>query len=106
MKILKGFFVYANVDTNEGRGPSFQLPYLFSTRTDAELFVTSIYYAHRYGVQGKIGSPEYDVKEENIIIFERGEDSLKIIKDTDVENIKKRAMDKLTYEEKEALGLV
>lgn len=100
MKKIECFKVMGNTDTTEGRGPMI-VAARFSTREAAESFVKSPSYA-KWCVMGIMSENDLrNIKEETIVIL----DSLDEMKMLAKEELKIRALAKLTSEEKLALGL-
>jgi len=108
MKTFNYWAVLVNRDRTEGRGPTTETEYLFEKKEDACFFVQTAFYAKNFGVQGCVGDM-YDVREVVVAIYSSleetnidfSEDYSKIM-----EQKKKAALAKLSFEDKKALGLV
>ena len=101
MQIIKCFEVLGNTDTTEGRGPM-KVVARFTTREAATLYVKSKAYA-QWCVMG-CQNLQYDlnnIKEVTLTILERVDE----LEQMELEELKARALAKLTDKEKRALGL-
>lgn len=101
MRTIKYFDVLYNSDRTEGKGPTVSTGFGFEDEGEARKFVQSEIYAKAYGVMGTKGS-KYDVKRETIIIYESISEFLAEAK----RDLRQSALDKLSEEEKKALGLI
>jgi len=108
MKTFNYWAVLANRDRTEGRGPMMETEYRFEKKEDACFFVQTAFYAKNFGVQGCVGDM-YDVRKVAASIYSSLEET-KIDFSEDYSKImeqkKKAALDKLSFEDKKALGLV
>jgi hypothetical protein len=102
MKPIKLFAVKKNNDQTEGRGPMVDVYYTEKQELALKIVNSEIFY-RKYGVQGTppYENGKHDVGPKDIVILENYEDFLKAEK-----NIKaQKALDKLTEEDKQILGL-
>lgn len=101
MQTIRHFEVYGHTDTTEGRAPM-KVVARFKHRKDAEEYVKSKGYA-KWCVMGH-QNLKYDmsnIREATMVIL----DSIDELKDMELEELKNRALAKLTHAEKQALGL-
>lgn len=96
MQHITCFEVYGNTDITEGRGPM-KVAARFSEFEEAKKYVESREYAEWCIIDDDIKN----IKESIIVIFD-SVDELNLLKK---EQIRSRALSKLTNEEREALGL-
>lgn len=101
MQTIKCFEVLGNTDTTEGRSPM-KVVARFSTREAAVTYVKSPKYA-KWCVMGYLSTDDekYNIKEATLTIL----DSIEDLEAAETEQIKVRALTKLTKEERDALGL-
>jgi hypothetical protein len=102
MKTLKIVACQRNTDQTEGRGRMEDVCYA----TSKDLALRIVNHPTYYGTYGVMGCKpykggEYDISEKEMVIFETMEEYLETLKNKKV----KTALDKLTDEEKELLGL-
>lgn len=102
MKTITLYAVQKNEDQTEGRGPMTDV-YYTHTKDLALKIVNSPLFYKKYGVQGcaPYKNGEYDIKQREFLLLENMEDFFNIEKNIKVQN----ALNKLTDEEKEILGI-
>lgn len=102
MKTLKLWACQANRDQTEGRGPMYDVCYA-STKDTAIKIVTNPTFYKNYGVMGcaPFDGGKYDVVEREMVVYDNIGEYLEGIKNQAVQT----ALNKLTKEEKELLGL-
>lgn len=97
---IKYYELTYNSDGTEGRGHSV-VAARFVNKDDAVAVCNDPRYWKKHGVMGTKMDPKYDVREVCAPLFESAADFWNY----DVEEVKKRALAKLTDAEKKALGL-
>ena len=101
MQVIKCFEVMGNTDTTEGRGPM-KVVARFTNREAATLYVKSKAYA-QWCVMGYQNEKTdlNNIREATLTILERVEE----LEQMELEELKARALAKLTEKERKALGL-
>lgn len=102
MKTIKVWACQANHDRIEGKGGTYNVCYA-STKDLALKIVTNPTYYKQYGIQGcpPYKGGEYDVKEIEMVVYNTLEEYFDSVKNIAI----KTALEKLTDEEKNLLGL-
>lgn len=98
------FLVLKNRDTTEGRGPMLPTDIAFTHRQDAIEFVKGQVYARKFGVQCTPGN-DHCVEETTMFVYESLEEYMANASEMEKERKRRRALSKLTPEERKLLDL-
>lgn len=98
------YAIMADQDRTEGRGGLYFTGLTFDTKACATKFVQSDLYAQKWGVMGTHGG-EYNIREMTITMYNSYEEARKKFPEYENAQRRQKALDKLTQEDREALGL-